>query len=103
MLTILEKADLLQGMEIFCHVRTQSLARVAAIAQEISLDAQQKLFAENEAADAMFIILEGQVTIERGRSENVKLEKSQAAGALAMLADQPHTGTAIATQPAHVL
>jgi len=103
MLTILEKADLLQSVEIFCEVRTQSLARVAAISQEINFEARQRLFAENEAADAMFVLLEGQVTVSHGGIGDVRLGKSQVAGALALLADQPQTEAAIASQPVRAL
>jgi CRP-like cAMP-binding protein len=103
MLTILEKADLLQSVEIFCDVRTQSLARVAAIAQEAHFEARQRLFSENEAADALYVILAGEVTLTRGGIEQRKLAKSQIAGALALVANQPQAETAAASQTVHAL
>ena len=103
MLTILEKADLLQSVEILCDIRTQSLARVAAIAQEVRFEARQRLFNENEAADAMFVILTGEVTLTRGGIEERKLAKFQIAGALALVANQPQAETAAASQTVHAL
>ena len=103
MLTILEKADFLQSAEIFCEVRTQSLARVAAIAQEVHFEARQRLFNENEAADAMFVFLEGEVTLTRGGTGERRLSRFQAAGALALLANLPQIETATASQPVRAL
>ncbi len=103
MLTILEKADLLQSVEIFCDIRTQSLARVAAIAQEVYFEARQRLFGENEASDAMFVILEGEVSLTRGGIQKGKLGQFQIAGALPLVADKPQEETAAANQAVHAL
>jgi CRP/FNR family transcriptional regulator, cyclic AMP receptor protein len=103
MLTILEKADLLQSVEIFCEVRTQSLARVAAIAQEVHFDARHRLFGEDEAADAMYVFLDGEVTLSRAGAEVRKLNRFQMAGSLALLANQAQAETAIAGQPVQAL
>jgi CRP-like cAMP-binding protein len=103
MLTILEKADLLQRAEFFCEVRTQSLARVAAIAQEIRFEEHQRLYGQDEAADDMFIILEGEVTLSPAGPEAGKLGALQPAGVLALLANQPHGETATASRPVRAL
>lgn len=103
MLTIMEKVDLLQNVEMFRGIRTQSLARVAAIAQEVDFEPQRKLFAEHEAADALFVILEGAVSLSRGAGGSVEAGRSQVAGAFSLLADQPHAETAVVTLPARLL
>lgn len=103
MLTILEKADLLQSVEIFCDIKTQSLARVAAIAQEIYVEGQQRLFSENDVAEAMFVILAGEVALTRNGIEERRLSRFQIAGALALIADQPQANTAAARQTVHAL
>ncbi len=103
MLTVLEKVDLLQNVEIFREVRTESLARVAGIAQEISFDAHQLLYAEHEAADAMFVLLEGEAVLVRSGREESRLAGFQAAGARALLADRPQAETARAVGPVRAL
>jgi len=103
MLTILEKVDLLQNSEIFREVRTQSLARVAGIAQEILLEPRQRLFTENETPDSLYVLLEGEAAVARPGREERKLGGMQVAGALALLADQLQTETSIATQPVRAL
>ncbi len=103
MLTILEKVDLLQNSEIFREVRTQSLARVAGIAQEILLEPRQRLFTENETPDSLYVLLEGEAAVSRPGREERRLGGMQVAGALALLADQLQTETSIATQPVRAL
>jgi CRP-like cAMP-binding protein len=103
MLTILEKVDVLQNAEIFRDVRTQSLARVAGVAQETGFKALQRLYSENEAADSLYVLLEGEVTLTRAGSEERKRTRFQVAGALALLADRPRTETATAAQAVRTL
>ena len=103
MLTVLEKADLLQGAEFFCKVRTRSLARIAAIAQEVRYEAKQRLFAENETPDTLFVILDGEVSLTRnGRAER-KLTRCQCAGALAVFGNYPQPETAVSSAPTWIL
>ena len=59
MLTVLEKLALLQKVPLFQGVRTESLARLAAVAQEVEYETQQAIFRENEAAEALFLTQPG--------------------------------------------
>jgi len=99
MLTIMEKVDLLQCAAIFGEVRTSSLARVATIAQEVSFGARQILYRENEAPGALFVLLEGEVMLARTGREERTLGRLEAAGGLALLADEPQTETAVVRNP----
>jgi CRP-like cAMP-binding protein len=103
MLTILERVDLLQTADFFRDVRTQSLARVAAVMREVSFEARQKLYNESEAPDALFIVLEGEVSLTRTGSAERRLSRPQAAGALAVLANRPHMEAATAAQRVRTL
>jgi CRP-like cAMP-binding protein len=103
MLTVVEKVDLLQHAEIFREGRTDSLARIASAAQEVGFQPLQMLFNENEAAEAMFILLEGEVMLTCSGQERDKLSEFQAAGALAVLAEQAYAETAIAIRPTQAL
>lgn len=96
-MTVLEKVEVLQKLPIFQGVRTESLARVAALAQEVSFDARQQLFRENEAADSMFVVLSGEVNLSRDGRDAQKAGADQLVGAHALLAadTQPETATAI--------
>jgi len=84
MLTVLGKVDILQKAPVFADVPTESLARVAAICAEASYAAGEALYRENEAADRIFVLLEGEVAIARhgvpGRNRAVRREAIVAAG-----------------------
>ena len=103
MLTTIEKVNILQKAPVFQGVRTESLARVAAIAREVTCDARQLLFRENEGADTMFLILEGRVALVRNGQHAQELTAGQVAGALALLAGDSHRESAMATQPVRAL
>jgi len=103
MLTVMEKVALLQNVEAFRAVPTQSLARVATIAQEVDYQAHQALYNDNEAADSMFVLLEGEVVLLRPEQEKKKLGPGQVAGLLAFLAADSEPESAVTTQPVRAL
>lgn len=103
MLTILEKADLLHETDFFGEVRTRSLARIAAIAGEMQFQAKQRLFSENESPDAMYVLLEGEVSLTRNGVVESTLSRFQCAGAHPVFSDQPHSKTAVAGTLVQVL
>ena len=99
MLTVLEKVNILQKVPLFHEVPTESLARLAALAQEVRYEAGSLLYRENDAAESMFTLMEGEVVLLRNGEETEKLAPPSEVGALAMLADQPQPDSARATQP----
>ncbi len=103
MLTLLEKVNLLQKAPIFQGIRTESLARVAAIAEEVSFEPNAVLFREDEASDTMFVVLEGEVALLRKGERTEKIGPPHLVGTLALLADDPRCESAMATQPTRAL
>ncbi len=103
MLTALEKVDLLQNVRIFSKIQTESLVRIATIAQEVLFEDHQPLFNENDAADAMFVMLDGEVLVTHLGREEYKLSGFQVLGALALLAEGMQTVTASAIRPTRAL
>ena len=103
MLTVLEKVNILQKAPLFHEVPTESLARLAALAQEVRYQEGDLLYRENAAADSMFVLMEGEVVLLRSGQETGKLTPAREVGALAMLADQSQPASARATQPTRAL
>jgi CRP-like cAMP-binding protein len=99
----MEKVALLQNVPAFRAVPTQSLARIAAIAQEVDYQARQALYNDNEAADSMFVLLEGEVVLLRPGREGKGLGPGQVAGLLAFLAGDSEPESAVAMQPVRAL
>jgi len=103
MLTVMEKVDLLQNAGLFRDIRTQSLSSIAAAAQEIDFRPRELLYTEGEAADALYVLLEGEVTAASGGGPEKRLGQFEVAGALSLLADIPRGETARATVPTRAL
>lgn len=103
MLTILEKVSFLQKVPLFYHVRTESLTRVASLAQEVSYAEREALYRENDAADSMFVLLEGEVALVRDGRETQKLTAPEVVGALPLLAADSQPESALATRPTRTL
>ena len=99
MLTVLEKVHILQKVPLFHEVPTESLARLAALAQEVRYEAGSLLYRENDAAESMFTLMEGEVVLLRNGQETEKLAPPSEVGALAMLADKSQPDSARAAQP----
>jgi CRP/FNR family cyclic AMP-dependent transcriptional regulator len=103
MLTTLEKVDMLRKAQIFQGVPTESLARVAAIAQEVGFEVHQQLFSAGDAADSMFVLLEGQVALVREGRETDKLSPYEVVGAQALLAGDSQPVSAVTAGPLRAL
>jgi len=103
MLTLLEKVNVLQKAPMFQAVRTESLGRVAAIAQEVIFEPNQLLFREDDASDTMFVLLEGEVALLRNGQPAQKMSPHDVVGALGLLAGDPRAESAMAIQPTRAL
>lgn len=103
MLTILEKVNYLRKTSMFHLVPTESLARVVVIAQQVDFEARQPLFIEGEPAEAMFVLLEGEVTLAGRPNCERTLQGPQVVGALSLLAGALQPESAVASQPVRAL
>ena len=69
MLTVVEKVISLQDVDIFSEVPTEQLAALAAIAREEVCADGDVVYRERDPADAMFLLVEGRVRLQRGDQE----------------------------------
>ena len=74
-----------------------------AICAEASYAAGEALYRENEAADRIFVLLEGEVAMARQGGPALKLGPYNVLGALAMLAGTSQSESALATLPSRAL
>jgi len=103
MMTILEKVDVLRRTEVLRQIRTESLARVAAMAREREHQPQEALYAENHAADRFFVVTHGEVALLRSGTEHERRGPSSVLGILGALSEGPYRETAMALTPVHTL
>jgi CRP/FNR family cyclic AMP-dependent transcriptional regulator len=102
-MTIIEKVLALQDVELFSHVSTEALAQLAAIAHEESFNSGDDLFRENDAAEALHLILSGQVRLHRGGRDVTQAGAGDVLGTWALLDVESRVATATVTEPVHVL
>ena len=103
MLTVVEKVVLLQNVDVFSEVPPEQLTYLASIAEEIDCLAGDVVFRENEPADALYLVLDGKVGLERDGKE-IKLAGSQNAfGTWALFDDETRVVTAKVKENARLL
>ena len=103
MLTVIEKVIFLQNVDVFRDVPTEDLAYLAAITEEVSFRKDENIFKENEPADALYLVLEGQVTHLRDGKEITVSQAKDAFGTWALFDDAPRITTATATMECKLL
>jgi hypothetical protein len=103
MLSLLEKVDLLRNARLFEPLPTQSLVRVAAIAQELNWGPHQAVYHEGSRAESILMVLEGEVELIRAGKVLAKIGPNQAPGALAALSSGRHSESAVVSQPTRAL
>lgn len=103
MTTILEKVDALRRAELLKEVRTESLARVAALAEETMASSGQTLFVENQSADRVFLLVEGEARTRRQGGGSERHGPGTLLGVLDVLAEGAYRETAVASGASRLL
>jgi CRP-like cAMP-binding protein len=88
-MTIMEKVIALHEVDLFAHMGTEELSYVAAIAEEDQFDTGEAIFAANEPADSLHLILSGAVSVYQGEQEIFEARRGDSLGALALLDGEP--------------
>lgn len=60
----IERVLFLQDVELFAHCEAAQIMRIAAIATERQFAAGERIFAVNDASDAIYCVVKGSVMIE---------------------------------------
>jgi len=103
MATILEKVDALRSAELLAGIRTESLARLAALAEETKVGSNQTLFVENQSADRLFLLLEGEARTLRQAGNAERHGPGTLLGLLEVLAEGTYRETAVTAGAARLL
>lgn len=102
-LTVVEKAVVLQGIEIFSQTKTEDLARIAAITEELQFEKGEIIFIEKDKGASLFFVVSGEVGLKKGDKEIRRVYSQGNFGDLALLDNKPREFTATALQHTHVL
>ena len=103
MLSVIEKVIFLQAVDVFSEVPTEQLAILAAIAEETTVEKDEKLYAAEEPSDAMYLVLEGRIRLHRGNTDVLIAAAKEAFGTWALFDDEPRVTDATALEHSRVL
>ncbi|MCH8028180.1 MAG: cyclic nucleotide-binding domain-containing protein [candidate division Zixibacteria bacterium] len=103
MLTVVEKVVLLQNVDVFSEVPAEQLTYLASIAEEIDCLAGDVIFRENDPADALYLVLDGKVGLERDGKEIKQAGSQTAFGTWALFDDETRVVTATVIENARLL
>ncbi len=89
MLKTVEKVLLLQDVDIFRLATTDHLARLAAVARELSLPPRHTIFRRGDPSSRLYLVVDGQVRLE---NDNGRAEVVQRSGLdfLSVFSETPH-------------
>ncbi|MEN9800081.1 MAG: hypothetical protein RL653_3778 [Pseudomonadota bacterium] len=96
MLSTVEKVLFLKSIDLFSQIPGEDLAQVALISTEESRDAGEEIFAEGEAGDALYLVLDGRVRVHRQDRVIAELGERECFGEMALLDAAPRSATVTA-------
>ena len=102
-LNLIEKVIALEAVELLCNLTPDQLARVASIAREIRLGPSQDVLRPDESLDAVYVILDGTVSLQRGGEELHQAGPHEVLGAWALFDPEPLALTATTLDDARLL
>jgi CRP-like cAMP-binding protein len=86
---VIDRVFLLQRVDVFADVPSHHLARIALLSRELEADAGAVLLRADEKADAVYIVIDGELSVERPGASSSTIRPGEAIGALAVLDDAP--------------
>lgn len=96
------KHDLLSRIPLFAGLGSKQLEALARLLDEVDVPAGQVLMRQGEPGAEMFIVVDGQFSIERDGAMLRTAGPGEALGELALLTEGPRTATVTATTPARL-
>lgn len=103
MLTTIEKVIFLQDVDIFEYTSIENLSHIAAITTEIEVKKNNIIYNEGDISDAMYMIIDGAVSLRREGIEIMEGKVKDVFGTWALFDDEPRVVTATATEDCRLL
>jgi CRP/FNR family transcriptional regulator, cyclic AMP receptor protein len=102
-LTTIEKVIFLKSVDIFEHATIEQLGRIAGLTEEVHFKPGEIIFEEGQPGDAFYLLLSGQVFIERNGNTLREMKEKEAFGTLEVLDFHPRAVTAKAVDHVRAL
>jgi len=96
--TVVEKVLLLQNVDLLSAARTEDLALLASISEEVLYPQNAWIFKEGQQADGLYVIIRGRVGLSKDGREVVILGEKEALGAWTLFETESRVMSAKATE-----
>jgi CRP-like cAMP-binding protein len=103
MLDLVDRALALRAAPLFAPLTAEELLPVAELCSEVELPEGERLFAQGELGDSLFVIVDGKVKVERDGKELARLGAGECVGELAALDWEPRSASVIALEPTSLI
>jgi hypothetical protein len=102
-LNVVEKVIALEGVDLLSGLQPEQLARIASIATEVRCPPGKVVLDPSKPADALFVVLDGRVSLAQNGAEIHTAGQNDVLGAWALFDSEPMPVTATATEDARLL
>ena len=93
------KVEALWGCPFFAGLHRRELAEIAKVTEDLEVEEGKILTREGESGREFFVIVDGEVAVEREGHEIRRLGSGDFFGEIALLEDRPRTATVVARTP----
>ena len=91
MLDVLDRALALHQAPLFSALSPDELLPLAELCSDVELEAGERLFAEGEAGDSLYVVVSGSVAVEQDGRRVAELGPGECVGELAVLDWEPRS------------
>ena len=98
MYTVVEKVLFLQNVDLLSAARTEDLALLASISEEVLYPRNAWIFKEGQQADGLYVIIRGRVGLSKDGREVVTLGEKEALGAWTLFETESRVMSARTTE-----
>jgi AAA family ATP:ADP antiporter len=99
----IERVFALQRVDVFVDTPSRYLARIALLAREVDADSGAVLLRDSDAADAMYVVLDGELRAEHHQKGTRPVMPGESVGSLAVFDDGPARVDVRATRASRLL
>ncbi len=103
MISTVEKVLFLKSIDLFSQIPGEDLAAIALISTEERRDQGDEVFAEGEAGDALYMVLDGKVRVHKNERVIAELGERECFGEMAILDAAPRSATVTAIDESNLL
>jgi CRP/FNR family transcriptional regulator, cyclic AMP receptor protein len=103
MLSTVEKVLFLKSIDLFSQIPGEDLAQIALISSEETRDQGDEVFAEGEAGDALYLVIDGKVRVHKQDRVIAELGERECFGEMAILDAAPRSATVTSLSESNLL